>query len=131
MTALPNPSIVWNVREGSTTTVGTDGWPVPNCTSPISVSLYFPSTVVSHKCAATGATERPDADADETPTMAANRAPTSNSISRAGQRAGLEFRRNIYYLPPVRSITALPGPGRLKRLIRVAGRRTTSRSWSR
>jgi hypothetical protein len=55
--APPNPSIVWNVCEGSTTTVGTDGWPVPNGTSPMSASLYCPSAVVSHRCAATGAVE--------------------------------------------------------------------------
>lgn len=102
MIAPPKPSIVWKVREGSTTTVGAVGWPVPNGISPMSVSLYVPSAVVSHRCAAAGAAERLDAAElsaihAETPTASANRAPTNN-IQRAGQRAGLEFRENISHL---------------------------------
>ncbi|GAB3894291.1 hypothetical protein GCM10029964_072460 [Kibdelosporangium lantanae] len=39
----PKPDMVWNVRLGSTTTVGTDARPDVNATVPASASFWAPS----------------------------------------------------------------------------------------
>src|SRR4051812_28472202 len=51
----PKPAIVWNVRPGSTTTVGAVVGPSPNASVPRSAILSVPSGVVIHTCAAAGA----------------------------------------------------------------------------
>src|SRR5205807_7843474 len=73
--APPKPAIVWKLREGSTTTVGTVGVARVKLTVPMSVNLYLPSAVVSQTCAALSAEER----------LAASELPTADAPTPAAE----------------------------------------------